>query len=255
MSVYYNDNDPYCAQWLRNLIAAGHLPAGEVDERPIQSVTADDVRRFRQCHFFAGIGGWPLALGLAGWSESVWTGSCPCQPFSDAGARKGSEDARHIWPEFYRLIGECKPAIVFGEQVASEAGREWLAGIFSDLEVLGYACAAADMCAASIGAPHVRQRLFWISDATRSKAWAAELENGGRKIAPRQTHPASSYRGFACRDGGTYRVPESEIDFVVDGFSGCVEQISAYGNAIVPQVAAHFIGAVMECMPTQGATP
>lgn len=79
---YYNEIDPFAAQWLRNLIAAGHLPAGDVDERSIVDVRPDDLKGYVQCHFFAGIGGWPLALRMAGWPDDreVWTGSCPCQP-------------------------------------------------------------------------------------------------------------------------------------------------------------------------------
>jgi DNA (cytosine-5)-methyltransferase 1 len=167
MHSYYNENDQFAAAWLRNLIAAGHLPPGEVDERSIVDVRADDLRGFRQCHFFAGIGGWPYALRLAGWPEDrpVWTGSCPCQPLSSAGQRKGHADERHLWPAFHRLIAECRPAIVFGEQVASKDGREWLAGVRADLEALGYAVGAADLCAASCGAPHIRQRLFWVANA------------------------------------------------------------------------------------------
>lgn len=165
--AYYNDNDAYCAAWLRNLIAAGHLPQGEVDERPIQAVAADDLGRFGQHHFFAGIGGWPLALRLARWPDDrpIWTGSCPCQPFSAAGKRRGTADERHLWPEFARLIGQCRPATVLGEQVASKAGREWLAGVLADMEGMGYATAGSDLCAASVGAPHIRQRLYWVADA------------------------------------------------------------------------------------------
>ena len=87
---YYNENDPYAAQWLRNLMAAGHIPEGCVDTRSILDVQPEDLAVFTQCHFFAGIGGWPLALRLAGWpvDKPVWTGSCPCQPFSVAGKRK-----------------------------------------------------------------------------------------------------------------------------------------------------------------------
>src|SRR5581483_3942081 len=104
--VYYSEIDPYAAEWLRNLIAAGHLPAGDVDERDIADVATGDLAGYRQCHFFAGIGGWPYALRLAGWpdDEPVWTGSCPCQPLSSAGQRKGHADDRHLWPAFYRLI-------------------------------------------------------------------------------------------------------------------------------------------------------
>jgi DNA (cytosine-5)-methyltransferase 1 len=129
MRAYYNEIDPYAAQWLRNLIDAGHIAPGDVDERSIVDVQPDDLRGYTQCHFFAGIGGWSLALRLAGWPDDdrpVWTGSCPCQPFSAAGAQRGSDDERHLWPAFFRLIGERRPAVVFGEQVAGAAGLAWL---------------------------------------------------------------------------------------------------------------------------------
>jgi hypothetical protein len=138
---YYNEFDKYPAQWLRNLQAAGCIPKGQVDERSIADVRSEELTGFRSAHFFAGVGGWPLALKLAGFPESepVWTGSCPCQPFSVAGARKGAKDKRHLWPEFFRLIGERRPPIIFGEQVASADGRNWLSGVRADLEGLGYA--------------------------------------------------------------------------------------------------------------------
>jgi DNA (cytosine-5)-methyltransferase 1 len=167
MAAYYNEIDPYAAQWLRNLIAAGHIPAGDVDTRSIVEVQPDDLKDYTQCHFFAGIGGWAYAARLAGWPDDrpLWTGSCPCQPFSAAGKQAGTADERHLWPEFFRLIAVCRPPVVFGEQVASKLGREWLAGVFADLESVGYAAAGADLCAASCGAPHIRQRLWWLADA------------------------------------------------------------------------------------------
>jgi DNA (cytosine-5)-methyltransferase 1 len=165
--VYYNEIDPYAAQWLRNLIAAGHIAKGEVDERSIQLVDSADLADFAQCHFFAGIGVWSHALRLAGWPDDrpVWTGSCPCQPFSAAGKGAGFADERHLWPEFFRLIRERRPSVVFGEQVASKDGLEWLDLVQADLEGAGYASAAADLCAAGVGAPHIRQRLYWVADA------------------------------------------------------------------------------------------
>ena len=160
---YYNEHDPKAAAWLRELIACGHIPAGVVDERDIQQVKHDELTNYTQCHFFAGIGGWSLALKLAGWpdNQKVWTGSCPCQPLSCAGQGKGHADERHLWPTFHTLISECKPPVVFGEQVASKLGCEWLAGVRADLEGIGYAVGAADLAAGGIGAPHRRQRLFW----------------------------------------------------------------------------------------------
>lgn len=160
---YYNEFDTDAADWLENLILAGEIPFGVVDRRDIREVAGADLAGFTQCHFFAGIGGWSLALRLAQWPETqpVWTGSCPCQPFSAAGKQKGTSDERHMWPDFWRLIAECSPAIVFGEQVASADGRQWLGGVRLDPESVGYQLGAADLCAAGIGAPHIRQRLFF----------------------------------------------------------------------------------------------
>ena len=170
MAAYYNENDAFAAQWLRNLVSAGHIAHGIVDDRSIEDVQPSDLFGFTQCHFFAGIGGWSVAMRQAGWSDSrpVWTGSCPCQPLSSAGRQQGHADERHLWPAFQRLIAQCQPATVFGEQVASKDGREWLAGVRADLEALGYACGAADLCAAGVGAPHIRQRLYWVADTQRN---------------------------------------------------------------------------------------
>src|SRR4030095_3056253 len=96
MSAYYNEIDHAAAEWLRALIAAGLIPAGDVDERSIADVGPHDLAGYDQCHFFAGIGGWPYALRLAGWPDdrSVWTGSCPCPPFSPAGEGSGGAGLR-----------------------------------------------------------------------------------------------------------------------------------------------------------------
>lgn len=167
MPAYYNENDPFAAAWLRNLIAAGHIAQGEVDERSIEEVRADDIKNFTQCHFFAGIGVWSYSLRGAGWPDDrkVWTGSCPCQSFSTAGKRKGFDDKRHLWPEWFRLIRECKPDTIFGEQVASKDALAWLDLVSFDLEGAGYAVGAVDTCAAGFGAPHIRQRFYWVADS------------------------------------------------------------------------------------------
>ena len=180
--AYYNEFDARAAAWLRELIADGLIAPGDVDERSIRDVETPDLKGYRQCHFFAGIGGWSRALRLAGWPDAapVWTGSCPCQPFSCAGKHGGSGDKRHLFPVFARLIAECHPPTVFGEQVASAAGREWFSGVRTSLEYVGYSVGAADLCAASVGAPHIRQRLFWVADADkRARGQGSEI-NGGR---------------------------------------------------------------------------
>lgn len=165
MNAIYNELDAYAAQWLRNLVAAGHVAAGVIDERSISEVTPDDVRTATQAHFFAGIGIWSHALRAAAWPDDapVWTGSCPCQPFSAAGLGGGFDDPRHLWPVWFRLIDECRPPVVLGEQVASPAGLAWLDAVFADLEGAGYACGAVDSCAAGFGSPHIRQRIYWCA--------------------------------------------------------------------------------------------
>ena len=189
--VYYNEIDPYAAQWLRNLIAAGHIAKGEVDERSIQLVDSADLADFAQCHFFAGIGVWSHALRLAGWPDDkpVWTGSCPCQPFSTAGKQLGDKDERHLWPVFFNLIKECRPEYVFGEQVASAIGKGWLDGISTDLGEEGYACGSAVLGAHSVGAPHIRQRLHWVAHPTSGQC--EELRDARDMQSEQSIQPAS----------------------------------------------------------------
>lgn len=165
-NAYYNENDPYAAEWLRNLIKAGHIAPGEVDERSIEDVRPDELRGFVQCHFFAGIGVWSYAFRRAGWPDDreVWTGSCPCQPFSTAGKGKGADDERHLWPAFHWLIQQCRPHVIFGEQVASKDGLAWLDLVQTDLENTGYTSGAVDFCAAGVGAPCIRQRIWFVAE-------------------------------------------------------------------------------------------
>ena len=167
MTAYYNVYDKFAAQWLRELIKMGAIAPGYVDERSIEDVTPNDLKGFTQCHFFAGIGVWSYALRQAGWPDNrpVWTGSCPCQPFSSAGKGAGFTDERHLWLAFYHLISQCKPTVVFGEQVASKDGLGWLDLVHTDLEEAGYAFGANDLCAAGFGGPHIRQRLFFVADS------------------------------------------------------------------------------------------
>lgn len=277
MKAYYNDIDRFCCDWLQNLMDGGHITPGKIDDRSIADISPADLDGYERVHFFAGIGGWELALEYAGWRGPVWTGSCPCQPLSGAGLRQGHTDERHLWPAFYELIAECKPPVVFGEQVASPLGREWFAGVCLDMEALGYACGAADLCAAGIGAPHIRQRLWWVAESESEQSHGDRDERRGRRefadggglgntdyARPQRRNigrngadkraPGQAGMGFwsatewlQCGDGKARRV-EPGIFPLADGFPNRVGILRGSGNAIVPEVAAEFIGAYMEAV-------
>ena len=338
MSAYYNEIEPYAAQWLRNLIKAGHIADGEVDTRSIVDVAPDDLRAFTQCHFFAGIGGWSHAFRLAGWPDDrpVWTGSCPCQPFSSAGQQKGQADERHLWPIFFDLINACRPAVVMGEQVAAAVGKSWLDGVCTDLEGIGYATGAAVVPACAVNAPHRRDRLWFVAH-TNAPQWrpinsscgrvegehavsqgqedpsgsvaggegdVADAKRFGRKMevfdagscgeeggigqaswsgmrgtssikredvgdtdmphGERRGLPSGVHEEHAHHDGGSLhgawadslwlagadgkaRRSKPGLPLLAHGIPNRVGRLRAYGNAIVPQVAAEVIKAFMEC--------
>ena len=308
MGAYYNENDAYAAQWLRNLIDKGLIAKGDVDDRSIIDVAPDDVRKFTQCHFFAGIGGWSHALRLAGWPDDrrVWTGSCPCQPFSVAGKGLGVDDPRHLWPHFHRLIAADRPPVVFGEQVSGAAGYGWLDGVRSDLARENYACEGFDIPACAVDAPHIRNRLYWCASAV-DHADDARLEGhaGDEPCAaqgrrePRRSAAASGVRGDMADADNTERRPQSEgwrddndrqdtgrkeasgghqldrtangtfwsdhiwltgadgkarraqpgLPLLAHGIPARVGRLRAYGNAIVPQIAAEVIGAYLDVRP------
>lgn len=259
-AAYYNELDPYAAQWLRNLIAAGLIPAGDVDERSIADVEADDLAGFRQCHFFAGIAGWSLAARLAGWPDDreLWTGSAPCQPFSVAGAQRGTDDERHLWPHFFRLIRSRRPAVVMGEQVAAAVGANWLDGVCADLEGIGYACGAAVVPACAVDAPHRRDRLWFVARAgdvahADQPGPGAERQQRSGQLGGAGGDPGarSAWHGAGWiigHDGKARRVKPG-ICLLAHGVPARVGRLRAYGNAIVPQVAAEVIAAFMECAP------
>ena len=293
-SVYYNDSEPFVCAWLRNLIAAGLIPAGDVDERPIQEVTPDDVKGYTQCHFFAGIGGWAYALQLAGWGDRpVWTGSCPCQPFSAAGKGKAEDDPRHLWPHWFRLIRKCRPERVFGEQVANGVGRGWWDVVSTDLEAEAYTVGSVVLGAHSVGAPHLRQRIWLVADtegarddaeaSRRIRGHSSQPHVGGSFLAdPHSMRQPQSQRGEPhergrSRNGGApsdatgsrlsdgeavalgESAPQQEpqrpdwwavepaLGRLAHGIPARMGRLRAYGNAIVPQVAAAFVSAYLEC--------
>lgn len=238
MSAYYNEIDPHAAAWLRELIKHGHIADGVVDERSIEDVEPADLTGFTQCHFFAGIGGWSYALRLAGWPDDkpVWTGSCPCQPFSAAGKQRGSDDARHLWPAFFHIIRECRPGTVFGEQIAGGAGYAWWDHVAADMEGEGYAAAAADLPASGIGAIHQRHRIFWVGSNTDSHGYKGGINKPIALCAP------WGQEQFARLAQESVRLsrPSGKAGLLDDGLS---RSLAGFGNAIVPQIAAAFVRA------------
>jgi DNA (cytosine-5)-methyltransferase 1 len=199
VTAYYNEIDPYCAEWLRNLIREGLIAYGHVDSRSIADVAPNDLRGFIQCHFFAGLGGWSAALRSSGvWPDSrpVWTGSCPCQPFSGAGKGLGFADERHLWPLWHHLIAQCRPAVVLGEQVASAA--QWLRLVRGDLENMGYAMGAIPIEAASAGADHLRDRFWFVGNALGE----GELQPKGLERKERGRIGDAGHMGNAGGQGG-----------------------------------------------------
>lgn len=247
--AYYNEIDPNAAAWIRELIKSGAIMPGTVDERSIADVAASDLHGFTRCHFFAGIAGWELALQLVGWPEDrpVWTGSAPCQPFSVGnvahGGGKGKADARHLAPVFVRLIGQCRPSVVFGEQVAAAVGKEWWDEAACELERCGYACAAAVLPACAYGAEHERKRLFWGAHSS-SPGW-----KGHQPIEriPKPASAALAIIGHPLIDARRVLAGDCSGLLPCDGLSVVVERhkLRGFGNAIVPQVAAEFIQAFM----------
>lgn len=215
--AYYNEYDEFAAAWLRELIRQGYIADGLVDERSITEVQPDDLKEFSQCHFFAGIGGWSLAARMAGVPDDfpLWTGSCPCQAFSIAGKKKGLDDERHLWPTFYRLIDSCRPPVVVGEQVEAAIRFGWLDVVQDDLERSGYSVGAAGLPASCVGAPHIRQRLYWggvlgwatprVFDSKDRPSYHYMIRKDGKTRDDRITLQAllatTPWRTPACTDG------------------------------------------------------
>ena len=211
MPAYYSEFDPKAAAWLRELIKRGLIADGVVDERDLWDVAPADLRDFTQVHLCAGIGVWSYAARRAGVGDDrrVWTASFPCQPFSQAGKGKGFADERHLWPAGLHLIRECRPDLVFGEQVSSPDGLAWFDLVQADLEGEGYTVGAADTCSAGVGAPHIRQRLYWVADAQHAERRAK------RKIdsdAYGHSAPATSSAGFMANSASDRRGEERAHD-------------------------------------------
>lgn len=254
--AYFNENNAAAAHIIECLIRDGVIADGDVDRRSIKEVEPSDLDAYTQCHFFAGGGLWSVAARMAGWPDArpLWTGSCPCQPFSVVGAGAGESDARHLWPDFFRLVRSVRPAVVMGEQVAGAAGYRWFDGVAADLEREDYASRAVDIPACAVNAPHQRQRLYWVAmpmgDAESiGRGWGPHEQNEGRRqFAYPNSGAGACWADAEIRRGadGKERRVGAGVSVLGHGVPRRVDQVRIAGNAIVPALAAEVIGALMD---------
>ena len=240
--AYYNEIETRLCDWMQSLMDHGQIMAGTVDNRSIHDISPEDLKQFTRVHLFAGLAGWDYALQLAGIpaSTSIWTLSCPCQPFSTAGEQKGSSDDRHLWPIASRLIGKRQPQFIVGEQVENAVGHGWLDDVSADLEGEDYSCGAAVLGAHSVRAPHTRQRLYWFAHAKRHvQPWQEpRVGQAGRVGRIVESLPWD-------RD---WKTALSGFRALGDGVSRNLAATDAARNAIVPQTAAVFIQVSFEAL-------
>jgi len=219
-------------------MSAGLIPKGDIDDRDIRDVKPIDISGYDHCHFFAGLGGWAYAYEQQKYREqSVWTGSCPCQPFSSAGKGDGFNDERDLWPYWFHLITQCLPTTIFGEQVSGKKGLSWFKRLQSDVDSLGRASVALDLPAGGFGATHKRNRTYWVAEDTPNTNWDEQSweepcsGSAGRMGGFKQPFPwDTSWQSALCR-----------LRTVDDGLSYGVASTDATRNAICPQVASAFI--------------
>ena len=152
-TVCYVEGEAYASSILINQMERGNL-----DSAPIWS----NVRTF-DCRAWRGL-------------VDCISGGYPCQPFSQAGLRKGTDDERHLWPHFRRIIGELKPRRVFFENVPGHLSLGF-EEVLSDLRGLGYRVEAGLFSASEVGLPQLRKRLFIMGDSEHAGLYADRKES------------------------------------------------------------------------------
>ncbi len=190
MTHYYNEHNAYRAAVLRERMEEGLLPKGVVDERDIETVPDEYFIGYTQIHLFAGIGGFPFGLRLAGFPEDrrIVTGGFPCQDISNAGKRAGITGARSgLWRQMVRCVRVVRPEFVFVENVAALLCRG-MGDVLGDLAEIGYDAEGDCVSAADVGAPHLRRRIWIVAhaigDGVRDES-IAEQRSGGATIVER----------------------------------------------------------------------
>ena len=225
------------------------------------------------------------ALDATKWRGTIdlVSGGFPCQPFSCAGKRRGAADDRYLWPEMLRVIAECRPRWVLGENVAGIVNME-LDQVLADLAGAGYETWPLVIPACAIDAPHIRARVWIVahyagagckrtrgripengnaprrtdtSDGRQDVADAAqELLNGSGNTGTRRREESTNGRHDANADGKSMGriteprqecrqwLPEPNVGRVANGIPHRVHRLRLLGNAIVPQVAKQIFQAM-----------
>jgi len=236
VTAYYNDIDPFCCAVLRRHIESGELPPGVVAERDIRTVDAEELTGYEQVHLFAGIGGFPLGLRMAGWPDDkpILTAGFPCQPVSVAGKRLGQEDERWLWPEVARVVRVVRPRLVLLENVKGLLIRG-MGDLLGDLDGAGYDAQWFVLRASDFGAPHKRERVFIVAYPNSERC----RDLGGRQGKVRFSN------GVPSQDSWPW-VREPPLLGMAHGIPHRVDRLRALGNAVVPQVVAFVARMLLE---------
>lgn len=191
---------------------------------------------------------------ITGGHADLVTGGFPCQPFSDAGLRKGRADDRWLWPEMLRVICLTKPTWVIVENVRGlitiESGMVF-EQVFSDLEAAGYEVQPLVIPAASVNAPHKRERVWFLAHAKHARPYETqdpESDSQGTDGDKKRAYELKQLKGLdSIRPEPSPSWDTDWEDFaarvcrVDDGLPNRVDRIKSLGNAIVPQVAVEIM--------------
>ena len=179
--------------------------------------------------------------------RTILTAGYPCQPFSLAGERRGTEDDRHIWPYIFSIVQARRPAFCVFENVYGHVTLG-LDQVLSDLEGEGYATRPFIVPACATDAPHRRDRLWIIARnvANSDSAGLQGRENAGDTSQSRAQRDKQSARRSERPDGQNW-LPEPPVGRVADGIPRRVDRLRGLGNAIVPQIAQRIGETILKC--------
>ena len=161
-------------------------------------------------------------------------GGYPCQPFSTAGKRNGTDDPRHLWPWVREAISELRPRYAILENVRGHITLG-LSTVLGELAIIGYNAEWQIISAASVGAPHLRERVIIVAYPDIRKIGG---RNGWYATDRSQVFSGRDYdRGTQSYEGGQWWAIEPDVGRVAHGVPSRVDRLRGLGNAVVPQVA------------------